>query len=221
MARVLPVVLVAFTLLSLSASACARPHNDTSRTARIHAPPPINFHPRLGAENKERQVIMRPFPEPTAEHAGIGGADSSNLPLEYHGGKLMVNGVNLYLIWYGNWNQQSASASSQQLLRNFIASLGPKNPLTPGVNTVRGWFNTLLTFSQTVGGSTAYVSNQVSLGGEFKDNYSQGSSLNDDNSIANVVKNALNHLPSDQNGIYFVLPSPDVHVSLSTEAVPE
>ena len=61
----------------------------------------------------------------------------------------MSDGVNIYLIWYGNWNQKSASASSKQILRDFIASLGPTAPLTPGVNTVRGWFDTLLLYYQS------------------------------------------------------------------------
>jgi hypothetical protein len=99
---------------------------------------------------------------------------------------------NVYLIWYGNWNGNSATT----VLPDFIASLDGSS-----------YFNT----NTTYGDSTGNVQNTVTMAGQAFDNYSQGTAL-DNQGIVNVVANAINRgvLPVDTNGIYFVLTSADV-----------
>jgi hypothetical protein len=60
-------------------------------------------------------------------------------------------------------------------------------------------------------GANNHVANSVTYGGAVFDNYSLGASL-DDNAIFNIVSSAIDNgfLPTDANGVYFVLISPDV-----------
>ncbi len=112
--------------------------------------------------------------------------------IEYHGGPVMVSPHNVYLIWYGNWNGDTATA----ILPDFIASLDGSP-----------YFNTNTTYGDTVNN----IVNTVTMAGQFFDNYSQGTVLNNQGLI-NAVANALNigAFPIDRNGIYFVLTSSDV-----------
>ncbi len=112
--------------------------------------------------------------------------------IEYHGGPVMRGPHNVYFIWYGNWSLNTATA----ILPDFISSLGGS-----------GYFNTNTTYGDNIGN----VPNTVFMAGQFFDNYSQGTVLNNQ-SLINIVGNALNigALPIDAGGIYFVLTSPDV-----------
>ena len=216
MARLLIPSFLFLVILCLAVSVTARPRTDDDRVERtLRAFPPKKVHRRHGATATGQQNLFRTFPVSTTDpnYGGMAGSTAANLPLTYHGGMVMTNGVNVYLIWYGNWSQPSASASSMLILRNFIASLGPSNKLTPGVNSVRGWYNTMLPYFQTA--PQAYVSSNIGLAGEYVDSYSQGyGNTLTDGTVQKIVNNAFSHLPTDLNGIYFVLPSPDVHVSI-------
>ena len=125
---------------------------------------------------------------PTAGSTGVQTPD-----ITYHGGPVMA-APNVYLIWYGNWNQSNGSD-------------------TPGGQTIVNDFLYGLT------GSPYYVTNAsygtpsgtFSVRGAVTDKYSQGTNLSD-RKVANIVANAINSgaLPKDSNGIYFVLTSSDV-----------
>ena len=216
MARLLIPSFLFLTILCLAVSVTARPSTHNDRAAHTQqASPPIKIHHRRGAKATGQQNLLRTFPVAATDpnYGGKAGSSTANVPLTYHGGMVMTKGVNVYLIWYGNWNQPTASASSMQILRNFIASLGPNNSLTPGINSVRGWYNTMLPYFQT--NPQAYVSPNIGLAGEYVDKYSQGyRTVITDDIVQKIVNNAFNHLPTDLNGIYFVLPSPDVNVSI-------
>ena len=216
MARHLITPFLFLAILCLAVSVTARPRTHNNRAARTQqSSPPIKIHHRRDAAGHKHQKVLRTFPVAAtdANYGGKAGKTAPGIPLSYLGGMVMTNGVNVYIIWYGNWNQPSANASSMQLLRNFIASLDPSNALTPGVNSVRGWYNTMLPYFQT--SPQAYVSPKIGLAGEYVDSYSlgQGVTLTEDN-VQTIVNNAFTHLPTDLDGVYFVLPSPDVHVSI-------
>ena len=136
-------------------------------------------------------------------------ASTTVVPLTYGNGPIFTNGVEIYLVWYGNWNQETANASSKIILRKFIASLGPKAPLRRDVNTVRGWFGTLLPYYQLDG---SHVSPQIRLAGELTDHYSSGTTIGPN--YQPILNNAYTKYPRDPNGIYFILPSPDLQVCL-------
>lgn len=113
--------------------------------------------------------------------------------IEYHGGPIMPGPHNIYLIWYGNWNGNTALS----ILPDFIGALDSS-----------AYFNTNTTYGDSSGSN---VQNTVTMAGQAFDNYSQGFTLNDQ-ALINIVANAMNAnaVPIDRNGIYFVLTSADV-----------
>jgi hypothetical protein len=116
----------------------------------------------------------------------------------YHGGPVMLNTVNLYYIWYGAWNFTDDNTNT--ILNSFGSYLGG----TP-------YFNINTTYTDA---SKAAVSGQVTLGKFTTDTGSQGSTLSD-NAVQRVVASALasGALPTDPNGVYFVLTSKEVNES--------
>lgn len=117
--------------------------------------------------------------------------------ISYHGGPLIVNGtgggVNVYLIWYGNWSGNTATTI-------IPAFLGGESK-SPYYNINTTYYN----------GNATFVKNDISYLGSTTDNYSQGTALSDA-SIQTIVRNALTSgsLPTDPNAVYFVLTSVDV-----------
>lgn len=104
---------------------------------------------------------------------------------------------NVYLIWYGNWNQSNASdtPSGQQIIRDFLFGLSGSN-----------YYRTNTSYGTPSG--------TFAVKGETTDSYSQGSTLSD-SAVQSVVSRAISRgtLTNDTNGIYFVLTSSDVNES--------
>jgi len=116
--------------------------------------------------------------------------------ISYHGGPVMVSGVNVYVIWYGNWSGNTATT----ILTDFLQSEGG----SPYYNINTTYFDA----------SGTHVKNVISYGGYTTDNYSRGTSLSDAQ-IQAVVSSAITSgaLPKDSNGLYLVLTSADVTAS--------
>ena len=127
------------------------------------------------------QPSPTPGPQPSAVTTGNG--------IEYHGGPVMISPHNVYFIWYGNW----AGTPATTILPDFINGLSGSD-----------YFNTNTTYGDA-------NNDIVNLSGQIFDNYSQGTNLGCC-AVGTVVSNALTsgNLPTDANGIYFVLTSPDV-----------
>ncbi len=134
--------------------------------------------------------------------AGGGGKPTTNITL--HGGPVMLNTVNMYYIWYGDWSQGTGPAA-QPILVNLAQSIGGSNYF--GIN--KTYYNS----------ANVHVSGNVAYMGSTTDAYSQGpgSTSLSDAQILNIVTLALNNhafgANPDPNGIYFVLTSADVHKS--------
>lgn len=114
--------------------------------------------------------------------------------IDFHGGPVMVNPHPVHIIWYGNWNGNSALT----LLPNFISGLNGSPYFA--INT---------TYENS--GHTN-ISGSVTLGAQTFDSYSQGTTLSD-TGLRNVISNAMSRgaVPVDPNGVYFVLSSGDVN----------
>lgn len=113
----------------------------------------------------------------------------------YHGGPLMIGTKNVYYIWYGNWNNNTATT----ILANLAQHIGGSS-----------YFNINTTYTN---GSGTPVQNAVVLAGSTSDNYSQGTSLTD-SAIQTIVSTAIASGKlgaADTNGVYFVLTSADVN----------
>src|SRR5258708_1524643 len=78
--------------------------------------------------------------------------------INYHGGPVILGGTNVYYIWYGNWNGNSAT----NILTDFAGSIGGSP-----------YFNINTTYYD---GSGAHVLNAVVFSGSIVDSYSHGTS---------------------------------------------
>jgi hypothetical protein len=116
--------------------------------------------------------------------------------ISYHGGKLILGTTNVYYIWYGNWAGNSATS----ILTDFAQSIGG----SPYYNINTTYYD----------GSNNHVANSVHFAGSTTDAYSRGTSLSD-SAIQGVVSDAISsgRVPTDTNGVYFVLTSKDVTAS--------
>ena len=114
--------------------------------------------------------------------------------ISYHGGPIMTGTPNLYYIWYGNW---AADPGAVTILQRFAQNDGG-SPYY-GINTT--YYD----------GSNTPITNALNYSNSYNDNYSRGKTLGDSDILA-IVSSAITggHLPSDPNGIYFVLTWQDV-----------
>ena len=154
--------------------------------------PPRPPDPQATQEPQEPQE-----PQASRPPSSMGPPDSvlagAGNGISYHGGPVMLGTTHVYLIFYGNWSSNTATA----ILPDWAANLGGSP-----------YFNTNTTYTD---GSNHRIGNSVTFGGAAFDNYSHGSSL-DDNGVAAVVSTAIGNasLPLDAHGVYFVLTSSDV-----------
>ena len=133
----------------------------------------------------------------TARRAAAFATTSTN-GINYHGGPVMLNKVNLYYIWYGAWN--FTNDTTKTLLTTFGSYIGG----TPYFNINTTYYNA----------SNQAVSGQVGFVNSITDTGSQGTTLSD-NAVQRVVAAALSSkaLPTDPNGVYFVLTSKEIKES--------
>ena len=133
----------------------------------------------------------RPAPGHRAPFAWRGTASNG---ISYHGGPVILGTTNVYYIWYGNWNNNSATT----ILTDFANNIGGSP-----------YFNINTTYYDK---SNMHVSNAVHWVRSTTDSYSQGSNLSDAG-VQAVVSSAIasGRLPQDTNGVYFVLTSADVN----------
>jgi hypothetical protein len=121
------------------------------------------------------------------------GGTGATTPILNHGGPVIA-APNIYLIWYGNWNQANGSdtPSGQQIVRDFAANIGGSP-----------YFNINGTYPGVTGAAKSVK--------ETTDAYSRGSRLRDAD-VQTVVVSAISsgRLPYDADGVYFVLTSSDV-----------
>ena len=126
----------------------------------------------------------------TAPTKGGTGALS---PIINHRGPVMVT-PKVYVIWYGNWNQNNGTdtAAGQQIVRDFV--YGVNNSPYFQINT-------------TYGGPSGVV-----LTGTETTVTASGNGPLSDKAVWTVVSNAITggKLPKDSTGIYFVATSSDV-----------
>jgi len=132
------------------------------------------------------------------------GGTRKTTAMNYYGGPL-IETPTIYIIWYGNWAQNNGSDNSaaQGLVRTWANSIGG----TPYYQ---------LNKSLSIGGYQ--ISGNVLFGGDVHDRstgstgYKTGLTDADITSIVgrNIVTGS-GSLPSDPNGVYFVVTSSDVN----------
>ena len=133
----------------------------------------------------------------------------TNSRILYNGGYVLVGAANLYVIWYGCWDEtcRAGNTITQSITRDFMFNVGSSPYMQ--INTM--YPND---FGQAPSGALLY-------GGETVDQYSHGLELTATD-IQAIVKNQIegNHLPPDPAGIYLVLASADVSSTATGFCVP-
>jgi len=121
----------------------------------------------------------------------------SGTQITYYGGPVMGGSTNAYVVYYGNW-----ASSSQNIVNTWLQHLGGSE-----------LYNINTTYFDTTGAEVRNIVNYNPATNSYLDNYSLGTNLTDAN-IQTVISKSLaingGTLPTDDNGAYFVLTSPDV-----------
>ena len=120
--------------------------------------------------------------------------------MTYHNGRLMLGSSDVFVIWYGCWEDNcgsAGSAASRDILVRFLENIGA----TPyfQINAFYSDFHDLT------------PSSALFFGGEAIDHYSRGVELTEWD-IQGIIADQLlaNRLPQDPHGIYLVVASADV-----------
>ena len=135
---------------------------------------------------------------PRQNHTGVFTVNLGN-GINYHNGPVMPGTPNVYLIWYGNWKNGPLPSDSQttvDLVTNFLRHVGG-SPYEM--------------INSTYGDTVNDVTSLVHVAGSVKaPTYPMGKNLSG-LLITRILGKALQKLPSDSNGIYFVLTTSDVN----------
>ncbi|OVA11825.1 Phosphate-induced protein 1 [Macleaya cordata] len=128
--------------------------------------------------------------------------------------------LNLYIIWYGNWNP-----THQSTIIDFLLSLSSSSS-SSSFPSVSDWWRTVRLYTDQTGSN---ITDTLTLSGEYYDTiYSHGNSLTRLD-IQSIIKTAISptattrrrpSLPlNPQSGLYVVLTSSDVKVQDFCRAV--
>jgi hypothetical protein len=148
------------------------------------------FATSVFAQEAERHVyIMKP-----ADH--VPNQAPGSFSIDYHGGPILNVGTSVYIVYYGTW-----PTISKQIIDGFVASLSGSH-----------LHNIQTTYYDS---ANKHIPNSIKFNPKtfvYHDNYSMGKNLTDAN-VQTIVSNAIagGHLPSDKNGVYFVLTAQDVN----------
>lgn len=118
----------------------------------------------------------------------------------YHDGPVLTGNQNVYVIWYGCWNDTcglTGDMKTKEILTDFLINIG---------NTPYMQINATYPNGAGVAPNGAFI-----FGGDITDSYSHGLELTQSD-IAGIISDQVNNfqLPQDSQGIYVVIASADV-----------
>lgn len=149
----------------------------------------------LRGDNSEQVSVKLPFDA----HQNKGG-HGGNTTIQYHGGPVLLNTVNIYVIYYGN-----VGTIPEGIVNDFFANLS----LSGQYDVNQTYYDAQLIH---ISGALSFIS----AADAYHDDYSQGVGATlGSSSIPKIIKAAIDAhgLPADPNGVYFVITSPDQKVS--------
>ncbi|HEY9028136.1 MAG TPA: hypothetical protein VIP05_27835 [Burkholderiaceae bacterium] len=156
--------------------------------------------PAVAAEDFKPARIKLPYAEQQAAMTTMAKSAAAGARIKYHNGPVMTAPVNtIYVIWYGSFPVTGAANDTKTIMSDFFANIGG----SPQYNVNTTYYDASKTFvKNALHWDPATTS--------YDDNYSVGHSPTD-SQIITIVSNAIrgNHLPADDNAIYFVVTSPD------------
>src|SRR5215510_3097385 len=124
----------------------------------------------------------------------------TNSRILYHDGLVLVGTTDVYVIWYGCWDNNCGTAgdsTARSIVIDFLCNIGG----TPYLSLLRGYPNA----------SGQIPSGALFFGHEIVDAYSHGTELKVSD-IQDILSSAITNraLPQDPNGIYILISSADV-----------
>jgi len=127
-------------------------------------------------------------------------------PVKYSGGRVMTQPINVYHVWYGDWEGNTAPEILEHLIKNFGESKYHEINTTYYQELAHRHDGNIKTES-----SREYVSSKVTFVTNVYIGYPYGTSLTDKN-IRDLIFNMIDSgvLPKDENSTFFVLTSKDV-----------
>src|SRR5438477_6331187 len=162
-----PTKLLALAPIAILAAACS------SAGATDNEPVDVpTGEPTLSPQDRPVQELAPKNIHPTRDAKPSNGARPTQ-GISYHGGPIIAGTTNVYLIWYGNWANNSATT----ILTDLVSNIGGSS-----------YFNINTTYYN---GAGVHVSNSVHYAGSTTDAYSAGTSLSDAQ-IGGVVSSAIN-----------------------------
>jgi len=127
------------------------------------------------------------------------GAVHQGNGINYHGGPIMPNTVNVYLIFYGKWQNgahQSDSKASKKLIKTFVTGISG-SPFEM--------------INSTYGDNSNDVTGLVNLAASVSMAYPFTNNLGSNGARSAVTKAITSgKVPADSNAVYFLLTSSDV-----------
>jgi hypothetical protein len=181
---------ILFYSIIAACSACVPKGKDQKPTPANHQlQPPMTD----GADIVKQSALKRGQGGGLRTHHHRAVTPAGAVGIGYSGGRVMLGTPELYIIWYGNW----ANNTARTIIPEYLSHLG-NSPY-------------LLINQQYCDSQGGCVSGNVHYAASTDDNYSQGTSLGD-TGVEAIVDAALarNALPKNENAIYLVLTSADV-----------
>jgi hypothetical protein len=162
----------------------------------------------VAAESMEGLSVKKPYDKAEDKGRGGGGAPT----IVYHDGAVMTGDpVNVYVIYYGDYNANPADTGAQSIIDTFFTDLSASGHDYTSYYTVNDTYydstNTKIasTFNFSPVKGMVYIDSPPS----------QGTHISSKNMPA-IIQHAISApggLPAKENGVYFILSAPSVSVS--------
>jgi Phosphate-induced protein 1 conserved region len=160
----------------------------------------------VAAEEMEGLSVKKPYDQSEKKGHGGGGAPT----IVYHNGAVMTvkTAVNVYIIYYGDYTANPADTKAPDIIDTFFTDLRTSPASFYPVND---------TYYDLSGAKIVSPFNFSPVQGMVYNDSppSQGTHISSKNMPA-IIQHAINTpggLPSDANGVYFILSAPSVSVS--------
>ena len=128
-----------------------------------------------------------------------GAAPIANQKIAYNGGPVMGGPINIYLIWYGAWTDptRTSPTSGESIITDYFNNIGASN---------RNMINSAYRYATAITGTNVVLKQQVAIPASATFGTSNGTVLGT-TGVTSIVSSAIANsgLPSDVNGLYFVL----------------
>ena len=139
------------------------------------------------------------FGQNVEANRGATGNVNTTTKITYHDGPVMIGASDIYVIWYGCWDETCGNLgnpNTQMILNDFLMNIGGSP-----------YFQMTAMYESPFGAP----SGALFWAGQVVDSYSHGMELTKEQ-IAGIVQDQIedNNLPLDPAGIYLVVASADV-----------